>query len=74
MIESTNLMVNTNELLQLKHSDIRPQAQLATTQALYAALDKCKDLVHITDETYRVQVRQFHEMAKIDRNTLYLLF
>lgn len=49
-------MSMTNELLQIKNSDIRPQAQLATSQALYAALDKARDLVHITDDTYRVQV------------------
>lgn len=57
LIESTNVMVVTNELFQIKNSDIRPQAQLATTLALYAALDKTKDLVHITDEFYRIQVQ-----------------
>lgn len=48
-----------NELIQLKHSDMRPMAQAATGQALYAALDKCRDIVLITDDSYRLQVSTF---------------
>lgn len=53
-------MVCVNELIQLKHSDIRPMAQYTTSQALYAALDKCKDVVIIMDDINRLQVIQPH--------------
>lgn len=56
LVESSNVTVCANELIQLKHSDVRPQAQYTTTQSLYAALDKCKDVVFITDDIYRLQV------------------
>ncbi|CAH0552157.1 unnamed protein product [Brassicogethes aeneus] len=53
--ESSNLTNCVNELTMLKHGDIRPHSQHATCQALYAALDKCKDLVVVTDENYKFQ-------------------
>jgi len=45
-----------NELLQLYVSDVQPRLQLATTQAMKVALDKCSDVVHITDQNLNVQV------------------
>lgn len=45
-----------NELLQLYLSDVQPRLQLATAQAMYVALDKCSDVVHITDQNLNVQV------------------
>lgn len=58
--ETANITVCLNELMQLKHSDIRPVAQYTTSQALYAALDKCKDIVVITDDISRLQVSDFY--------------
>lgn len=55
LIETTNLLTCVNEMILLKHSDIRIMAQHATCQALYTALDKCKDLVIVTDDTYKFQ-------------------
>ncbi|KAF2894413.1 hypothetical protein ILUMI_11764, partial [Ignelater luminosus] len=55
IVETSNIVHCVNELIQLKHSDIRPMAQAATSQALYAALDKCRDIVLITDDSYRLQ-------------------
>lgn len=49
-------MVCVNELTQLTHSDIRPKAQYSTIQALYAALDRYRDVVFITDDVFRIQV------------------
>jgi hypothetical protein len=45
-----------NELLQLYLSEVQPQLQLATAQAMYMALDKCSDVVHITDQNLNIQV------------------
>ena len=45
-----------NELLQLYVSDVQPRLQLAAAQAMYVALDKCGDVVHITDQNLNVQV------------------
>ncbi|XP_008196277.1 high affinity cAMP-specific and IBMX-insensitive 3',5'-cyclic phosphodiesterase 8 isoform X2 [Tribolium castaneum] len=55
IVENTNLIWMVNEIIQLKHSDIQPMAQHATCQSVYAALDKCKDVVIITDDSYRCQ-------------------
>ncbi|XP_063905882.1 high affinity cAMP-specific and IBMX-insensitive 3',5'-cyclic phosphodiesterase 8 isoform X2 [Zophobas morio] len=55
IIENTNIISAVNEIIQLKHSDMQPMAQHATCQSVYAALEKCKDVVIITDESYRCQ-------------------
>ncbi|XP_050514166.1 high affinity cAMP-specific and IBMX-insensitive 3',5'-cyclic phosphodiesterase 8 isoform X3 [Diabrotica virgifera virgifera] len=55
MVETTNVVASGNELILLRHSDIRPLAQHATTQGLYSALDKCKDIVVVTDDKYNLQ-------------------
>jgi high affinity cAMP-specific and IBMX-insensitive 3',5'-cyclic phosphodiesterase 8 len=55
IVENTNLICAVNEIIQLRHSDIQPMAQHATCQSVYAALDKCKDVVIITDDGYRCQ-------------------
>ncbi|XP_056636581.1 high affinity cAMP-specific and IBMX-insensitive 3',5'-cyclic phosphodiesterase 8 isoform X2 [Diorhabda sublineata] len=55
MVETTNVVACLNELILLRHSDIRPLAQHTTTQGLYSALDKCRDLVIVTDDTYKLQ-------------------
>ncbi|XP_044734940.1 high affinity cAMP-specific and IBMX-insensitive 3',5'-cyclic phosphodiesterase 8 isoform X2 [Chrysoperla carnea] len=55
IIETTNLTLWTNELLQLKVSEVRPYAQFTTSQALYAALYKSRDVVYITDNVSRIQ-------------------
>lgn len=55
IIESTSVTSCVNEIVQLKISDVKPMAIRATSQALYAALDKCNSLVIITDENYKCQ-------------------
>lgn len=54
-VESHSVGVCLNELVQLQHSEVHPRVQLATAQALYVALDKCKDLVHVTDSSHNLQ-------------------
>ncbi|KAK5649021.1 hypothetical protein RI129_003913 [Pyrocoelia pectoralis] len=53
--ETTNIVHFVNELIQIKCSDIRPLAQAAVNQSLYVALEKCGDIVLITDDSYRLQ-------------------
>ncbi|GJQ78525.1 hypothetical protein Trydic_g11639 [Trypoxylus dichotomus] len=55
LIETTNIVQWMNELIQLKHGEVRLLSQQATTQALFAALDKCRDIVIITDDNSRMQ-------------------
>ncbi|XP_060519111.1 high affinity cAMP-specific and IBMX-insensitive 3',5'-cyclic phosphodiesterase 8 isoform X2 [Cylas formicarius] len=55
IIETTNLLTCVNEMILLKHSDVKPMAQHATCQALYTALDRCRDVVVVTDDTYKLQ-------------------
>ncbi|CAG9762319.1 unnamed protein product [Ceutorhynchus assimilis] len=55
ILESTNVLVCVNELILLKHCDMRTIAQHATCQAMYTALDKCRDLVIVTDDSYKFQ-------------------
>jgi hypothetical protein len=55
-METSNVTQCMNELLQLYVSDVQPRLQLATAQAMCVALDKCSDVVHITDQKLNVQV------------------
>ncbi|PSN58085.1 High affinity cAMP-specific and IBMX-insensitive 3' [Blattella germanica] len=54
-VETSCLSQCMNELLQLYTSDVEPRVQLATSQAVYLALDKSTDVVHITDENLNIQ-------------------
>lgn len=53
--DSSNQSFYTNELYQLKVSELRPHAQFTTMQPLYAALDKSRDVSLITDNLQRIQ-------------------
>jgi len=55
-VETSSVTQCMNELLQLYVSDVQPRLQLAAAQAMYVALDKCSDVVHITDQNLNVQV------------------
>lgn len=54
-METSSLVQCMNELLQLFLSDVQPRLQLATAQAMHIALDKCTDVVHITDQNLNIQ-------------------
>ena len=55
-METSCLSQCMNELLQLYKTDVEPRVQLATAQAVYLALDKSSDIVHITDQNLSIQV------------------
>ncbi|XP_069946136.1 high affinity cAMP-specific and IBMX-insensitive 3',5'-cyclic phosphodiesterase 8B isoform X2 [Cherax quadricarinatus] len=44
-----------NDLIQIEHSDLTNQCQLRAMQAVFSALDACKEVVHITDTEHRIQ-------------------
>ncbi|KAK6624730.1 hypothetical protein RUM44_011590 [Polyplax serrata] len=55
LIETSNVGVLVNELVEIEHSEVRPRMSISNTNALYIALSKCKDLVQVTDEAFNVQ-------------------
>ncbi|KAK8741775.1 hypothetical protein OTU49_002396, partial [Cherax quadricarinatus] len=49
-----------NDLIQIEHSDLTNQCQLRAMQAVFSALDACKEVVHITDTEHRIQGLRTH--------------
>lgn len=45
-----------NELVGIYASALLPRTQLAAANALYVALDRCRDMVHVTNDKHIVQV------------------
>lgn len=54
--ETSSVAAVTAELLQLERGELQLQLQLQAMQAVFAALDACRDAVHITDHNHRIQV------------------
>lgn len=44
-----------NDLLQIEHTELSSQSQLRAMQAVFSALDSCKEVVHITDTQHKIQ-------------------
>ncbi|CAL4086338.1 unnamed protein product, partial [Meganyctiphanes norvegica] len=44
-----------NDLIQIEHSEIVSMLQQRATLAVFAALDACKEVVHITDPNHKIQ-------------------
>ena len=55
-MECSSLGGVMNDLIQLERCDILHQIHLRAMQAVFTALDTCKDVVHITDSQHRIQV------------------
>ena len=51
-----------NDLIQLERIDILHQIHLRAMQSVFAALDTCRDVIHITDSQHRVQVRYLNDL------------
>lgn len=45
-----------NELIGIFASESQPKGQLVAAQLLYTAVDKCRDIVHVTNDEHVVQV------------------
>lgn len=54
-MESPHFSICCSELRQILHSITRPQNVIATQQALYAALQRTRDIIIITDDALRIQ-------------------
>ncbi|XP_054160608.1 high affinity cAMP-specific and IBMX-insensitive 3',5'-cyclic phosphodiesterase 8B-like isoform X2 [Oppia nitens] len=54
-IESYNLGICLNELIQLENNDIAIQSKLKASHALFTALDYCKDGVIVTGPNHDIQ-------------------
>ncbi|XP_067144564.1 LOW QUALITY PROTEIN: high affinity cAMP-specific and IBMX-insensitive 3',5'-cyclic phosphodiesterase 8B-like [Centruroides vittatus] len=55
LLESCNLGFCLNELIQLEHNEIVMQLKLRAAQALFTALDNCRDGIIITSANHDVQ-------------------
>lgn len=53
-----------NDLIQIEHSELTNQSQLRAMQAVFTALDACKEVVHITDTQHRIQVSNNSDKMK----------
>ncbi|XP_032689569.1 high affinity cAMP-specific and IBMX-insensitive 3',5'-cyclic phosphodiesterase 8 isoform X2 [Odontomachus brunneus] len=55
MIECSHEGILINELVGIYTSSLLPRTQLAAAHALYLALDRCRDMVHVTNDKNVVQ-------------------
>ncbi|XP_076620125.1 phosphodiesterase 8 isoform X1 [Colletes latitarsis] len=55
LMECSHEGILINELVGIYTSALLPRTQLAAANALYAALDRCRDMVHVTDDKHIVQ-------------------
>lgn len=72
MCESSSSGAVSIEIVQLERNELVLLHQQQMLAALMAALDSCKDLIHITDAQHRIQVREFPRTASgtLLRNSL----
>ncbi|KAG5313850.1 PDE8A phosphodiesterase, partial [Acromyrmex insinuator] len=55
MMECSHEGILINELVGIYTSSLLPKTQLAAAHALYLALDRCRDMVHVTNDKNIVQ-------------------
>lgn len=58
LIEYSHEDIIINELVGIYTSSLLPKTQLAAAHALYLALNRCRDMVHVTNDKNIVQVSQ----------------
>jgi high affinity cAMP-specific and IBMX-insensitive 3',5'-cyclic phosphodiesterase 8 len=63
-LESCSLGICLNELVQLEHNEISTQFKLKAAQALFAAVDSCKDGIIITGPNHDIQFTN-HSVEKL---------
>lgn len=56
LVESSAVGWVLNEVAQLEHGELAGQSQIKALQAVFSALDACKELIHITDNQHRILV------------------
>ncbi|XP_017795961.1 PREDICTED: high affinity cAMP-specific and IBMX-insensitive 3',5'-cyclic phosphodiesterase 8A-like isoform X2 [Habropoda laboriosa] len=55
LMECSHERILINELVGIYTSALLPRTQLAAANALYLALDRCRDMVHVTNDKHIVQ-------------------
>ncbi|XP_043282218.1 high affinity cAMP-specific and IBMX-insensitive 3',5'-cyclic phosphodiesterase 8-like isoform X2 [Venturia canescens] len=55
MMECSHEVMLSNQLVGIYASEIGPRMQLAAAHALYVAVDRCRDMVHVTDDQHVVK-------------------
>ncbi|XP_066598579.1 high affinity cAMP-specific and IBMX-insensitive 3',5'-cyclic phosphodiesterase 8 isoform X2 [Prorops nasuta] len=55
LMESSYEGIFINELLGIYNSSVLPKIQLSASHALYLALDRCRNMVHVTDHENIIQ-------------------
>ncbi|XP_068212385.1 high affinity cAMP-specific and IBMX-insensitive 3',5'-cyclic phosphodiesterase 8B-like isoform X2 [Palaemon carinicauda] len=53
--ESSTVGGVLNDLIQIEQSELSSQSQLRAVQAVFTALDACKEMIHITDTQHKIQ-------------------
>lgn len=56
LMECAHERILINELVGIYTSGILPRTQLVAGNTLYIALDRCRDMIHVTDDKYIIQV------------------
>uniref|UniRef100_V9I6U4 3',5'-cyclic-nucleotide phosphodiesterase n=1 Tax=Apis cerana TaxID=7461 RepID=V9I6U4_APICE len=60
LMECAHERILINELVGIYTSGILPRTQLVAANMLYMALDRCRDMIHVTDDKYIIQVNVAH--------------
>ncbi|XP_071453513.1 high affinity cAMP-specific and IBMX-insensitive 3',5'-cyclic phosphodiesterase 8 isoform X2 [Hetaerina americana] len=55
LVETTSIGVCMAEITQAEHNDVSLKQQLATANTLLVALNKCREIIHITDTSHQIQ-------------------
>ncbi|XP_016773546.1 high affinity cAMP-specific and IBMX-insensitive 3',5'-cyclic phosphodiesterase 8 isoform X2 [Apis mellifera] len=55
LMECAHERILINELVGIYTSGILPRTQLVAVNMLYMALDRCRDMIHVTDDKYIIQ-------------------
>lgn len=64
LMECAHERILINELVGIYTSGILPRTQLVAANMLYIALDRCRDMIHVTNDKYIIQVNVAHYYCK----------
>lgn len=64
LMECAHERILINELVGIYTSGILPRTQLVAANMLYIALDRCRDMIHVTNDKYIIQVNVAHYYYK----------
>ncbi|XP_046403889.1 high affinity cAMP-specific and IBMX-insensitive 3',5'-cyclic phosphodiesterase 8-like [Ischnura elegans] len=55
LVETTSVGACMAEITQAEHCDVSLKQQLATANTLLVALNKCREIIHVTDASHQIQ-------------------